>query len=422
MHPTPVAAASTSGAETKASRGEEARPSFIDLVFDTILLEESTLHRSRSAPVRGVNNSNKPILVPLFYTHLARAFEIAQEVCHAYHEVHPKHGVSALAVNELEDAGLEDVEKVKMYVKEIGGCNGYFLNEEGCRGGRGTIQAAETVRVDQDGDDDRNDLQQEHAQEQEQDQEANSGVKAQDQDHSDQRQGHDEDNVVFVKAGIVFPSGRLSDSDSYSIPALNEVQIKGFNDRYGQVNPEYQDMVARVLFRLRKDYWNRTITTSDLDRSEPELLMPYGSRYAQRRREIQARKQAEKTMGSSDAVLTQAAAHHLGEISQRLKGLQIVETGGKGGKDDRKPTYGLQGLFDLPLVVPAEGAFKNVGDGIMELYRRLVPSQEYMTRRNKLVQRLQGILNAGFPGQRLRLEVFGYVLFKDPHSRPVRLR
>lgn len=427
MHTSPVTAASTPGAETKASRGEEARPSFIGLVFDTILLEESTLHRSRSAPVRGINNSNKPILVPLFYTRLARAFEIAQEVCHAYHEVHPKHGVSALAENELEDAGLEDVERVKMYVRGIGGCNGYFLGAEGCRGGGGTNPVAEAVRADQDGDHgrrdgDRIDLQQEHAQEQEQEQEADSGVETQDQGHSGQQQDHDEDNVVFVKAGIVFPSGRLSDSDSYSIPALNEVQIKEFNDRYGQVNPEYQDMVARVLFRLRKDYWNRNITTSDLDRSEPELLVPYGSKYAKRRREIQARKQAEKAMGSSDAVLSQAAAQHLGEISQRLKGLQIVEAGGKGGKDDRKPTYGLQGLFDLPLVVPAEGAFKAVGDGIMELYRRLVPSQEYMTRRNKLVQRLQVILNAGFPGQRLRLEVFGYVLYKDSHSRSVVLR
>ena len=425
MHPSPVAAASTPGAETKASGGEEARPSFIDLVFDTILLEESTLHRSRSAPIRGINNSNKPILVPLFYTRLARAFEIAQEVCHAYHEVHPKHDVSALAESELEDAGLEDVERVKMYVRDIGGCNGYFLDAEDCRGGGGTILVAKAVRVDQDGDHGRRDgnkgdLQQEHAQEQ--GQEADSGVEAQDHDHSDQQQDHDEDRVFFVKAGIVFPSGRLSDSDSYSIPALNEVQIKEFNDRYGQVHPEYQDMVARVLFRLRKDYWNRTITTSDLDRSEPELLMPYGSRYAQRRREIQARKQAEKAMGSSDAVLNHAAAQHLGEISQRLKGLQIVEAGGKGGKCDRKPTYGLQGLFDLPLVVPAEDAFKTVGDGIMELYRRLVPSQEYMTRRTKLVQKLQGILNAGFPGQRLRLEVFGYVIYKDFHSRHVVLR
>ncbi|KAG0078791.1 hypothetical protein BGZ90_004367 [Linnemannia elongata] len=408
MHPSPVsAAASTPGAETKASGGEEARPSFIDLIFDTILLEESTLHRSRSAPVRGINNSNKPILVPLFYARLARAFEIAQEVCHAYHEVHPKHGVSALAESELEDAGLDNVEKVKMYVREIGGCNGYFLDAEGCRGGGGTTFVTEAVHGDLNGnhgrrDGEKSDLQQEHVQEQEQ--EADSGVEVQDQDSSDQQQDHDEDNVVFVKAGIVFPSGRLSDSDSYSIPALNEVQIKEFNDRYGQVNPEYQNMVARVLFRLRKDYWNRTITTSDLDRSEPELLMPYGARYAQRRREIQARKQVEKAMGSSDDVLSQAAAQHLGEISQRLKGLQIVE---KGGKDDRKPTYGLQGLFDLPLVVPAEGAFKTVGDGIMELYRRLVPSQEYMTRRTKLVQKLQGILNAGFPGQRLRLEVFG---------------
>ncbi|KAF9125633.1 hypothetical protein BGX30_000378, partial [Mortierella sp. GBA39] len=412
MQPSPVAAVSTPGAEAKASGGKEkeARPKFIDLIFDTILLEESTLHRSRSAPVRGINNSNKPILVPLFYTRLAKAFEIAQEVCHAYHEVHPKHGVSALAENELEDAGLEDVEKVKMYVRDIGGCNGYFLDAEGCRGGEGTLLVAKAVRVDQDGDHDRrdgdkSDLRQEHAQGQEQEQEADSGVEVQDQDHSDQQQDHDEDNVVFVKAaGIVFPSGRLSDSDGYSIPALNEVQIKEFNDRYGHVDPEYQDMVARVLFRLRKDYWNRTITASDIDRSEPELLMPYGSRYAQRRREIQARKQAEKAMGSSDAVMSQAAAHHLGEISQRLKGLQIVEAGGKG---DRKPTYGLQGLFDLPLVVPAEGAFKTVGDGIMALYRKLVPSQEYMTKRTKLVQKLQGILNIGFPGQELRLEVFG---------------
>jgi hypothetical protein len=357
-------------------------------------LEESTLHRSRSAPV--VRGTNKPILVPLYYTLLARAFEIAQTVCHAYHEVHPKHGVSQLAKDELEEAGLESVDRVKAYVKRIGGCNGYFLHGgEGCHVGDAD-QGAGHDRLDRD----KGDPQQE--------QDTDSGTQAQEQDQPSQQQDQDEEIVVFVKAGIVFPPGGLSNSDSYSIPALNEIQIKEFNDRYGRVNPEYQDMVARVLFRLRKDYWNRTITTSDLDRMEPELLMPYGSRYAQRRREIQARKQAEKAMGSSDAVLSHAAAQHLGEISERLKGLQIVEaTGGKG----RKPTFGLQGLFDLPLVVPAEGAFKTVGDGIMELYQKLVPSQEYMNRRNKLVQRLQGILNIGFPGQGLRLEVFGYVLY-----------
>lgn len=400
--PLPAAAAPTTaalpatGPESKASGAEEKeRPSFIDLVFDAILLEESTLHRSRSAPV--VRGINKPILVPLYYTLLARAFEIAQTVCHAYHEVHPKHGVSQLAEVELEEAGLESVDRVKAYVKRIGGCNGYFLDGgEGCRAGS-VDQDARSGHLDGDEGD------------QQQEQDTDSGAQAQGQDQPSQLQDQDEDTIVFFKAGIVFPSGRLSDSDSYSIPALNEVQIKGFNDRYGQVNPEYQDMVARVLFRLRKDYWNRTITTSDLDRMEPELLMPYGSRYAQRRRESQARKLAEKAMGSSDAVLSHAAAQHLGALSERLKGLQIVEAAG--GKD-RKPTFGLQGLFDLPLVVPAEGAFETVGDGIMELYRRLVPSQEYMNKRSKLVQKLQGILNAGFPGQGLRLEVFGYVLYK----------
>jgi hypothetical protein len=238
------------------------------------------------------------------------------------------------------------------------------------------------------------------------------------QQQGEQQEG-EEDRFGIAKVGIVFPPGKLSDRDSYLIPALTEIQIKEFNDRYGLVDPEYQDMVARVLFRLRKDYWNCIITAHDLDHMEPELLRLYGSRYAQRRRESRAKKEAEKakkmaekTMRGSDASLRQAAAQHLGEISHQLQGLQIVETGKEGlgtggGEKDRRPTFGLQGLFDLPLVLPVEGAYKSVSDGIMELYKKLVPSQHYMNKRSHLVQKLQRILNSGFPGQGLRLEVFG---------------
>ncbi|KAF9126245.1 hypothetical protein BGW39_006763 [Mortierella sp. 14UC] len=419
--PTPAAAEpeAEAEAEEEAREAENSKAttsglSFIDLVYDTILLEESTLHRSRSAPIRGLNNTNEPILVPLFYTRLARAFEMAQTVCHVYHEVHPRHRVSRLAEQELEAADLTTVENVKAYVRRIGGCNGYFLDD-----GQQEEKEGESFVVDDVVDDDVLDQSegdhpageesgQQEAQPQEQEQGHPYGQSTPRQQQEQQDQEDEEHSFVLAKAGIVFPPGKLSDSDSYSIPALTEIQIKDFNDRYGLVDPEYQDMVARVLFRLRKDYWSRAITTHDLDRMEPELLNPYGSRYAQRRREMRAVKEAERAMGSSDAALSQAAAHHLGELSHRLQGLQIVEAGkGDGGKKDRRPTFGLQGLFDLPLVLPTEGAYKSVSDGIMELYQKLVPSQNYMNRRTQLVQRLQGILNTGFPGQGLRLEVFG---------------
>ncbi|KAG0274789.1 hypothetical protein BGZ95_009471, partial [Linnemannia exigua] len=253
--------------------------SFIDLVFDTILLEESTLHRSRLAP-NPKNNTQPPILVPLFYTRLAQAFEIAQSVCHIYHEVHPRHRVSRLAEEELEEADLTSVERLKAYVGSIGGCNGYFLDD-------GVEVVGESVGIDDDAEncvlDQSEDGHQDGEDSDQQQQEREQGLEQDKSPHQQQEQ-HDveeeeeEDGFVFVKVGIVFPPGRLTDSDSFSIPALNEIQIKDFNDRYGPVDPEYQDMVARVLFRLRKDYWNRTITTQDLDRTEPELLMPYGSR------------------------------------------------------------------------------------------------------------------------------------------------
>ncbi|KAK3843857.1 MAG: hypothetical protein J3R72DRAFT_102357 [Linnemannia gamsii] len=420
LQPSSVAAeAAKVEPEAEAVAGEDAREagetddkaattelSFIDLVFDTILLEESTLHRSRLAP--STKNNQPPILVPLFYTRLARAFEIAQSVCHAYHEVHPRHRVSGLAEEELEEADLSSVQRLKAYVGRIGGCNGYFLDD-------GVEVIGERVGVDGDVEggvlDQSEDGRQDEEESDQQQQELEQDPEQEKSPHQQQQQDveeEEEDSFVLVKVGIVFPPGKLTDSDSFSVPALNEVQIKDFNDRYGPIDPEYQDMVARVLFRLRKDYWNRTITTQDLDRMEPELLALYGSRYAERRREIRAKKQAEKAMGSSDTVLSQAAAQHLSVISHRLKGLQIVDAGkGEGGKRDRRPTFGLQGLFDLTLVLPTEDAYKSVSDGIMELYRRLVPSQEYMTRRTKLIQRLQMILNTGFPGQGLRLQVFG---------------
>ncbi|KAF9093838.1 hypothetical protein BGX29_009783 [Mortierella sp. GBA35] len=399
----PLPSPSASAAKT----AQPTRGSFIDLVFDTILLEESTLHRSRSAPIRGLSNTTNqpiPILVPL-------AFDIAQTVCRAYHEAHPEHAVSQLADAELEEADLKTVGRLKEYVRRIGGCNGYFLEGEAAVRGTAGDDGADSHQVrggGEEGDGEREDIDQ-----QGQDQEEET-INIQGQ-NSATSQGDQEDcHFVLVKPGIVFPQGKnLSEADSYSIPALNEVQIKEFNDRYGQIDPEYQDMVARVMLRLRKDYWNRTITTSDLDRKDPELLLPYGAWFSQRRREKQVQKQAVRDLGGSDALLSLAAAQHLGEISHQLKGLQIIQqSGGSGGGpgeggEGQRPTFGLQGMFDLPLVVPADGAVKIVEEGIMELYQRLVPGQEYMNKRAKLIQKLQGILNAGFPGQQLRLEVFG---------------
>ncbi|KAF9934224.1 hypothetical protein FBU30_002917 [Linnemannia zychae] len=386
-------ATSVEGAGSVSEGVSKDEISFVDLVFDTILLEESTVHRSRVAPVRTVYNNKQPILVPLSFARLSEALEIAQTVCHDYHEKHPGHSFSLLAEKEFEAAGLSDVDRLKAYVHLIGGCNNFFL-----KGGTEKYAAIAGSSIDQP----------ESKKEHQDRKEIDSKQQQQSEDHgqlclSYPQQNH-EDLTDQRKSSIVFSPGNLFESKGYSIPALNENQVKRFNTRYYQLNPEYQDMVARVMFKLRNDFWDRPIINLDAG-IESRLLATYSSSTAQRRREDLVKKQAEKVKGIPEAEMNQAATRYLDEIRDQLKGLQIVQAGKEGS--GKKPTFGLQGMFDLPLVLPTKDAYKAVSDGIMNLYQKLVPSQDYMIRRTKLVQRLQGILNSGFPGQDLRLEVFG---------------
>ncbi|KAG0200076.1 hypothetical protein BGX28_006767 [Mortierella sp. GBA30] len=87
-------------------------------------------------------------------------------------------------------------------------------------------------------------------------------------------------------------------------------------------------------------------------------------------------------------------------ISHQLHGLQIRD-----GTD--KPTYGLQGALDLPIIEPTKAAYDNISTDMTVLYERLVPSPDYMNKRSRLIRRLQLLLNSSFPGAGLRLEVFG---------------
>ncbi|KAF9277790.1 hypothetical protein BGZ68_008999, partial [Mortierella alpina] len=312
--------------------------SFVDLLYDTILFEKAS--SSRSTSPKAVRGS-----VHVEFKELTQAFDMAKKTCEAYCESHPNHAQSAALCSQLAEAGLALEPNLREFVIRNKGCSGIFLP----RPARGSKQEA------------------------------------------------------GQESRIVLPPGDLSEHDGFDIPALETPSsFRAFDGRYAESGTAYHDMVARIIYTLRRDLWHRSIVPADLDRVEKESIYRYGSRFIKARAATISEQKAAGIAATALRKSKQASSvDHMEMISQQLKGLHIKETD--------KTTYGLQGAFELPVIQPTVECYEAISAAVTALYEVLVPSPDYMSKRSRLVRKLQLLLNSAYPGAGLRLEVFGQV-------------
>ncbi|KAG0256651.1 hypothetical protein BG011_004378 [Mortierella polycephala] len=330
----------------------------VSLLFDTILFEKS-FFIGTTAVFRGTADQ-----VHVSFTELAKAFDIAQDVCRLCRDTQSNNALSAPAFeSQLKEAGLNVAKCVEEYVHRIDGCNGIFLPKT-AQSTASTTTTTTTTAID----------------------EKQEGSTGEDLDHK----------------GLAPPKIGFS-TDGIDLPVLDSTYRKQFDERYVAAGrPGNHDMIARIVLRLRRDLWNQTIPAGNLDRVDTLAIYHYGSRWAQMKRDSasKTKQKAAKAGTTSDrAVRPTSSADYAAKIAHRLVGLHV--------RENDRPTYGLQGEFELPVVAPISGAYERVSASMMAFYQRLVPSNDSINKRSLLVRRLQRILDTAFPSAGLRLEMFG---------------
>ncbi|KAF9201387.1 hypothetical protein BGZ49_008370 [Haplosporangium sp. Z 27] len=168
-----------------------------------------------------------------------------------------------------------------------------------------------------------------------------------------------------------------------------------FESIYSTALPSQQDMISIIVCKLRRELWHQEVPAKDLDFRIDNAVFIYGSRFFKQQ---QMNKQRQKVEESSSII---RSVSHISTIETLLAGLKI--------RNDTpiKKTYGLQGELKLPVVEPTQAAYDNISKHMMALYQSQVPSQECVLARERLMQRLQRMLDSAFPGDNLRLEQFG---------------
>lgn len=239
------------------------------------------------------------------FKELTQAFDLAKKTCEAYCESHPNHAQSATLCSQLAEAGLALEPNLREYVIRNKGSSGIFLP----RPARGSKQEA------------------------------------------------------GQEFRIVLPPGDLSEHDGFDIPALETPSsFRAFDGRYAESGTAYHDMIARIIYTLRRDLWHRSIVPADLDRVEKESIYRYGSRFIKARAATINEQKAAGIAATALRKSKQASSlDHMEMISQQLKGLHIKETD--------KTTYGLQGAFELPIIQPTIECYEAISAAVTALYK-----------------------------------------------------
>ncbi|KAF9430874.1 hypothetical protein BGZ76_000676 [Entomortierella beljakovae] len=179
-------------------------------------------------------------------------------------------------------------------------------------------------------------------------------------------------------------------STSFKIPAPGEKTYIMFKERYPTLLPHQQDMISRIVFRLRIDLWDHPVTQKELDTVMKDGVYLYSSRRAK----IKSR----KTTSTRD----ESSYPDLGIVTSALfAGLQI-----NSGVNHRT-TYGLRGELMLKTTLVTDSTFLSISNSMMSLYESLVPGRRCLEARSRLMQKLQRMLDNAFPGDYLRIQEFG---------------
>ncbi|KAK3825055.1 MAG: hypothetical protein J3Q66DRAFT_99847 [Benniella sp.] len=202
----------------------------------------------------------------------------------------------------------------------------------------------------------------------------------------------DDDDV----AGALTKWELLQSTQGLMVPVICEADISWFNERYRRSTPDYQDMIARIIHKLRTTLWGVMASTS-----ASESVVHYSSVH---HKATTSTVKTPRTLNPSNPPKKAKEPAQNGVraafITQKLDGLNIMV-------DSHRKTFGLQGELKLKLVEPVSSAYSTIGVAMMMLYQRLLPSQDYLDKRAALLQRLERILNDAFPGSGILLQAFG---------------
>ncbi|KAF9113378.1 hypothetical protein BGX27_001706 [Mortierella sp. AM989] len=114
-----------SSAPSSIAERNGPKKTFLDILFDVILIEKATGYR---AVVAGSTAGTSSDHVSVTFKELSEGFRIAEAVCRDYHRNEPTHSESAAMEMELTQAELSDDTKLRNYIDAIGYKNGIFLH------------------------------------------------------------------------------------------------------------------------------------------------------------------------------------------------------------------------------------------------------------------------------------------------------
>jgi hypothetical protein len=264
---------------------------FVDLLFDTIILEIATSSRTNKTGPQ----SGQPKYVLATLNGLAACFRIAEETCRSH----------ALEVS-LRQAGLSREDNVEKYITAMQRPNPVYM-----------------VRSEAEDDDD----------------------------------DDDDDDV----AGALTKWELLQSTQGLMVPVICEADTSWFNERYRRSTPDCQDMIARIIYKLRATLWGVMASTS-----ASESVVHYSSVH---HKATTSTVKTPRTLNPSNPPRKAKEPVQNGVraafITQKLDGLNIMV-------DSHRKTFGLQGQLKLKLVEPVSTAYSTIGVAMMMLYQ--VPS------------------------------------------------
>ncbi|KAG0289766.1 hypothetical protein BGZ98_003724, partial [Dissophora globulifera] len=319
---------------------------FYELLLDTILFERGTTHR-RNKPGPSTEDHASVFIT---FQDLALDFLFAQHICASFHQSHPKHVLSDAMHTQLVNVQLGDEDNMRRHIYKIEGCHGIFLP---------------------------------------------SSISGSSSSNNQTGPGWSW-KIVLPQGGAYSLS-----STGMQVPLLHAEYIRRFDDLYAKADAGAQDMLARIVYSLRTERWGISVLSKDLDLAVNSAIYQYGSRYFKEKQDRLTKKAQRIAQQEARAqVVPVTVDQHLAAIRNQLHGLMI-------NTNSVRPTFGLQGQVDLPVVVAKSDAYGMITTSMTVRYQQLVPSQVYINKRAVLLRKLQNLLDINFPGEGLRLEVFG---------------
>ncbi|KAF9963522.1 hypothetical protein BGZ65_002649 [Modicella reniformis] len=330
---------------------------FVERLFDTILIEIATASGTVKEGERSSPEDPKYFVAE--FGELATCFMIAQEVCQVEATLHSSSETSHWSVDllaELSQAGLSRKEIMKDYANTMHKRDGGIFRV--CTGAAAAADGTD--------DDDK------------------------------------EDSSSSPYKWDVIPSGQ-----HLMVPIIGPEDIdRRYYYRREIPVENHRIMMAFIVYKLRMTLWKDRLLSSCL---QPEDVMKQvGVQYgcSKQLQQLPLKNGLESLQQQLDDVVVKEKLvekvvvdvqhgsqkqkfplnkdakpfvySNKARDAQKLKGLKIKTSG-------RKKTFGLQGEHELDLA----------------------PNQDYMNKRTDLIRRLEDILNEGFPGYNLRVEVFG---------------